>query len=70
MPDELAYTDLTVAVKENPDTGYAEIGPVVEGAFIPIGRVNLADMQASILQAGKDAADAADAKSGKSSSGK
>jgi hypothetical protein len=65
MPSEnLAYNDLTVSIREDPDTGFADIGPVVEGAFIPIGRVNLADFHEKIHEAAKAAADEAEAKSG------
>ena len=59
-----AYTDLTVEVHEDADTGYAEIGPVIEGVFTPIGRVNLGELHEKILEAGKAAADAAESKSG------
>jgi hypothetical protein len=68
VSENLAYNDLTVSVRENPDTGFADIGPVVEGAFIPIGRVNLADFHDKIHEAAKAAADEAEQKSSRKSS--
>jgi hypothetical protein len=58
---EPAYSGLTVDIHEDPDSGFADIGPTVEGAFIPIGRVNLADLHERIHEAGKAAAAAAEA---------
>jgi hypothetical protein len=64
MPSsDLTYTGLEVALQENPDTGFADIGVVVEDAFIPIGRVYLADLHEKIHEAAKAKADAKESKS-------
>lgn len=58
---ELTYTDLPAAILERPDQGnVAEVGVVVEGAFIPIARIHLGDMHQAIHDAAKAKADQAE----------
>jgi hypothetical protein len=60
MPD-LTYDGLNVGIRERPDQGnVAEVGVIVEDAFIPFARVHLGDMHEAIHEAAKAKADEAE----------
>ena len=58
---DLTYESLPVGIRERPDQGnVADVGVVVEGAFVPFGRVYLGDLHEAIHEAAKAQADAAE----------
>lgn len=53
---ELTHEGLSVAIRERADADQAEIGVVVEGAFVPFGQVKLGDYREAIERAADEKA--------------
>jgi DNA segregation ATPase FtsK/SpoIIIE-like protein len=51
VPAELSHKDLTLAVRENEDSGFAEIGVVVEGAFVAFTGIKLSAFHEALDEA-------------------
>jgi hypothetical protein len=54
--DDLAHTDLTVALRERPDQDRVEVGVIVADAFVPFAAVALGDYQERINTAAEEKA--------------